>query len=810
MLDTRDLPAPAAARPTNGSEVDLRGIWEALKRNRRIFFGVLFVAVVLGLLLTALLPRVYQSEAVMRIEGERPGINILPAVLPTGIGQLPGLTGSDDLQTDIAALQSRAIAEAVVDSLALHVVVLEPGPTRAGVIRVLEAPRVRRGAIYRLTLGPGGTYSVRAEGPVPAHEVPGEVAIGRPFRLGEVTLALDEVLSSQPPERIRIAIRPFQGAVGELRRYTTVSRPSPGASMVSIRYRSRDPELAAAVPNVQAVSFIRYKNLMNRSESRSTVDFLEEQAAGYAAELREAESRLQQFRESSQIIEPTVQATEQVRRLALIQAEHDALRVEQQALRRVLAEVEAASRPAGGPSPYRRLAAYPTLMTNGSVQEILRILIELENQQAELLVRRTETDRDVQALGERIAELEAQLFRMTQNFLSGVDDRIAALETALGRFGAEIERVPAAEVEFFRLTRDQRLLEQIYTLIQTNLKEAEIQAASEPARVQVLDRALVPEQPTSPSLKMNLALAILLGMVGGVVGALARGYTDPRVRTPQDVWNATGGLPILATITPLRVGSTNDRPGRISWPRRVQALPAPGGALVLRDRPGSVAAEAYRHLRTSLTHGGERSPGLVVVTSPSREGTRSEAAANLALALAQQGAATILLDADLRGGELHRLFGLAEGAGLAEVLRDRTQLSALIRHVESGNGGSTLHLVPAGAPPRNPTELLGTPEARELLRELRRTYDAVVIVAPPLDGATDAAVLGMIADMTVVSVRCGSTERRALERAVASLTQLGVAVRGVILTNSGEGAVVAPVPALPAFVANGSGAPTAV
>jgi uncharacterized protein involved in exopolysaccharide biosynthesis len=200
---------------------------------------------------------------------------------------------------------------------------------------------------------------------------------------------------------------------------------------------------------------------------------------------------------------------------------------------------------AGGSSPYRELASFPVFISNSAVQNVLRVLTDLENQRTELLVRRTPENIDIQRIDRRIGELEVQLYAMARSYREGLDSQIASLDDALSEFGIQLEAVPAQQLTFARLTREKRLLEEIYTLLQSRLKEAEIRKAGEPTDVRVLDAALVPEKPVSPRPMLNLVLGLMLGLMLGTGAALARVIVDPKVRSRTDAIAATSGLPVI-------------------------------------------------------------------------------------------------------------------------------------------------------------------------------------------------------------------------------------------------------------------------
>lgn len=768
---------------SSGDRLDLRRLGSVAARHRWLILGTLAISVLIAAVITHLQRPVYESEAVIRLQDEKPGLSLISERLSSlGLGQMAGAMGSD-IRSDIAVLESRTIAETVVDSLDLHVRLVTPDTARVAVLDVLQAPhgRDKREVVLEWTPAEEG-YRVR-RGAAGSENSSASVQIGQPFKIGEVVLRLRPELRAAPPGRIEVVVDPYRHAVAEVQKSLRVLRPDPAAQVLGIRYRSGDSYFAAAVPNLATASFIAYKNRVNASESQTTMQFLREQAEVYDRRLAEAEARLQAFREQAQIVDPKTQASEQVKRLAELQTERDALVAERDALGRVLSQMEPGSGGrAGGQSPYRELASFPSLLTNPAVHNLLFSITELETERSRLLIRRTEQDAEVEAINRRIADLELQLYRTARNYLQGLQANIGSLNAVLSGFSSQLAQVPGVEAEFVRLARDQRLLEQVSTLIETKLKETEIQASADPASVQVIDAALVPQGPVSPRPLLNLLLALVVGTVVGAGAAIARELLDTRVRTRDDLNAAAAGLPVLGSIPRVRVRAARDGTTRKRLPTLSRGAVLVRHPLFTRSEPDHPASEAYRVLRTNILVGLD-SPRreVLVVTSPTAEDGKSTSASNLAVTMAQQGMRTLLIDADLRLGLLHVLFGVEEGIGLVDVLKGDALFDEARHELIVGTAGGPLHLLTRGTPTPIPSELLSSARTQELLRRLRGQYDVIIIDAPPLSVVVDGAVLGTWADSTILVARVGSTDRRALQEAVEQLRYLRAAVGGVIL-----------------------------
>lgn len=795
-----------------GTPLSLADLRRAVRRNRALLLGVTAAVVALTALATVLLPPVYESAASVRIESQDAKGGLLAQMSGLGDMGLPGL-GSEEVSTEMGVIRSRRITEPVVRSLALHVQLREPEALRSEVLVVHDAPEDALPGDYSLRLQPDGAYRLEARKvrtasgeytrSAPAVRAaagpPQRVEIGTPFRIGGATLALAPQLRADPEEEIRFRILPFFEAVEALREEDLRVGRVDGSNLVSLEYRHRDPELAAATVNGITDTFVAHKLRTDSTDSRSREQVLREEVRAHEARLADLEDRMRRFQEQELMIAPEEQAAEQVKRVAAIQAEKDAMVVERNSLARLLTEI---AREEGNSAAYRKLATFPSLISNGAIQDLLQSLVELENERAELLVRRTPENSDVRGYTERIEELEAQLYRLGQDYLRNLDGTIAAADVTLAGFREEIAAMPAPVIQFARLALEQETLGEVYVILQTQLKQEQIQGAIErgTGEVRVIDRGIVPLEPVFPKPVVNLLLGTVLGLMLGTIAVIGRESLDSTVRSPAEARSASAGLPVLGSIPRIRStagsGPATNGKRRTPW-ERIATFPyrvvSPGsagrgeGRLVTRWAPFHPASEAFRSLRTNLAFaGGERDPQVILVTSARPGEGKSTVAANLAVAFAQGGSRTLLIDADLRRGSLGGVFGLPREPGLSDALAGALTAPEAVQEVPLGERSAALHLIASGRVTADSTELLASDGFERLLRELRGRYDRIVLDSPALQPVADASVLGRSADASLVVVRAGATPHDVLAEAVDLLLRVQARVGGIVLNEAYE------------------------
>jgi capsular exopolysaccharide synthesis family protein len=283
----------------------------------------------------------------------------------------------------------------------------------------------------------------------------------------------------------------------------------------------------------------------------------------------------------------------------------------------------------------------------------------------------------------------------------------------------------------------------------------ERQDGTDAVKATILTPAVVPTEPSSPKVVRNLALGLALGLLLGIGIVLLRKTMDNKIRNDADV-HAVTDLAVLGTIA---FNAEMDR-----------------NHVLADNDPSGYEAEAIRRLRTNLqfVRPADRSFSLVVTSSVPGEG-KSTTSINLAVALADAGSRTLLIDADLRRPSVAEYLGLEGIAGLTTVLIGRASADDVIQNWRGG-----LDVMPAGQIPPNPSELLGSDSMAGLLKDLISQYDVVILDSSPLLPVTDAAVLSSVVDGVLVVIGA-ATHRPQFREALDSLHAAGGHAFGVVL-----------------------------
>lgn len=288
--------------------------------------------------------------------------------------------------------------------------------------------------------------------------------------------------------------------------------------------------------------------------------------------------------------------------------------------------------------------------------------------------------------------------------------------------------------------------------------ETPTSGGASPVKVTVVQPAGRPAAPVSPRKKLNLGLGFLVGLAIGVGGAVLRETLDRSVRTTEELTDITGAPTI----------------GVIAFDPEIAKHP-----LAVVSAPTSAVSESFRQLRTNLQFVNvDQAPRSIVFTSSVPGEGKTTTVCNLSVALAQAGLRCLLVEADLRRPRVGEYMGVDSSVGLTNVLTGKVSLADAAQRW----GTDGVYLLPSGATPPNPSELLGSQNMRAFLRDAQGSFDVVLLDAPPLLPVTDAAVVANAADGAILVVHAGATHRDQVRRASEALQAVGARLFGTVLS----------------------------
>ncbi len=502
----------------SGTHTDhsLRELLRRVSRRRRLLAAVAATVFIMVAAWTFLATPRYRSTALLRIESKSSGPAIpdaLKDVAGAAGGGLAGL-GKDDLETDIGVLKSARVMDATIDALALSVKVVKPADNRARVIRARVVDSTDVEGNLTLTRDEGGRYRVDAEDLDEYGKLPPSLAPGDSMRVGSVMLALPENLRAGGPDRIKLRLLPRYRVHEQFEQRLTIRRQEGGSRLVEVSYEDPDRRLAAQVIDRLVREFVGYSVRTDEGDDNAQITELRGALAGSAVTLAASEEMLKAFQQRSKVIVPEEQATGQIKRIGVLDARVDAVRIERNALSQLLDLIRTRSSGGSDQRAFRQLATFPSLISNRAIQDLLQALIELETKRSTLAVTRTDENADVQSLTARINDLDQQLYRLGGQYLESLDQQLSSTTRAVTSLTDTLVQVPGTAMQYARLVRDKTIQNEYYLQLTKQLKMAEIQDLLRKDKVKVVDvpRVANPDDPAFPKRGVQLVLGLVLAV----------------------------------------------------------------------------------------------------------------------------------------------------------------------------------------------------------------------------------------------------------------------------------------------------------
>ena len=553
-------------------------------------------------------------------------------------------------------------------------------------------------------------------------------------------------------------------------------QPGDGHDISSVAWRPRNPEYAAVLANAVVNAYIAYQTGQSRSTTSAALNILRREKRHRDEELAQRMKALVDFKTANGTLSFEQDGSNiVVRRLAQLS---EMLTKAEMELVDARVNWELVQDAAEDPERLRHMMdvqrARSAKWPMAGFQDEASLRIELHR--AERKVREMAeyyqpshpaykaAEREAKAIGKELDAVEKRLAEayttLAREKYTQAKERMAEMSASYAAQQKKAMDLNAKAGQFALLEAGVRRAEKLCDILDARIKEVTLTNEDTTAiRYSIVERAQPAVHPSYPQpLRIGL-IGLLAGAIAGLGLALMLDWTDARFRDAEEVTTrlgaaVLGGVPRLAGAT-----------GTVTRGQHVALEPA------------SAEAEAFRNIRTAIYFGTRRGQfKTLLVTSPTPGDGKSVLVGNLALAMAQNGMKTLVIDADLHRPTQHEIFRLSNEAGLSDIeLVDDP--AKLIQSTAEEN----LFVLPAGPSAQLASELLGGETFEQALATFGETFDRIVIDSPPVVPLSDARILSAICDRTVMVLRADRTPRKVAEFARELLHTVGANLLGVVL-----------------------------
>ena len=541
----------------------------------------------------------------------------------------------------------------------------------------------------------------------------------------------------------------------------------PGTRLIQVDYANPDGHLAAQVVNHLIQGLMDYTFETKLASTSEASKWLSGQLADLRKQSEDEQEKLAAVQKQTGIFSfgTDNEGREQVYSDVLDRLQQSTAALSAADSNRILKEAVYKAVKSGNGELISELSGTTATGAAQPVNTSLNLIQNLRLQQATL---ESEMATDEQKYGSaypRMTELRASLGQVNkaiQDEIGRVSDRakndyqVAQQTEDQVRQQYEANRAAAnqlkdKQVDYMILREEANQSRSLYDDLLRKLKEAGVTEGLKASNVTVVDPGRVPAKPKKPNVPIFLALSVVAGALFGFGGALFADAVDKRIQTIEEIEQL--GLPLVGILP--RFGKGRKELDSLSLTRTL-------------DAPKSAYSEAVRGLRAvSLVARPTDPPRVILITSASPNEGKSLTARNLAVSIAQQGKRVLLIDADLRRPADQKEFGETTKDGLSTFLASTDKVSGII----ALEGVENLFLLPAGPVPPNPSELLGSLRMRQLVSDLKASFDLILIDSPPVLPVVDAVLLSELADSTLLVARYGVTVRESLHRSYKILAR---------------------------------------
>jgi len=713
------------SRASGGDDLDWLGLGRTLWRRKLFLLG--FVVIVLGLTAAYVsrLPPAFEAEALVMLNDRQ--AQVAPNI-PEVLAGLP--PNEDGLQGQLLLIKSRSMAERMVDQLNLHLLP-EFNPTLR--------PRTADFADWF----------------DPVRLIPAAILDRLPRAWADTLMTTTS--SAEITDQQRAAL--LRAEIIERVMENIMAEPANRSTVIGLKFISTEPQIAALGANTLARLYLAEQLETKQTAARRAREFLEHEIERLRASVASAEQAIQDYRRQS----------------GLGGALPDEQQLSGLTTQLVLSRSERAQAEARLRQVERLVSSNPNL---DQVAQLLEspVLTELRARELELNRQRAELSNEFGARHPRMVNLRAeqdtleqrkqaeirQIAQRLRDEVQVLRSREAALEANIDGLKGQLAEHNESEIGLEALQRDADADRELLETYINRAKEIASQQKAQEPDARVISRATMPDEATYPRRHLIFGVAMFGALLAGSLAVFGLEQLDNTFRSSEQIEDLIG-LPTLGLVPAItgvekRYGSPQD---------------------YVLDNPNSPFGEAVRSLRTAmlLTSMGAPPKTVLLTSSIPGEGKTSMAMC-LARIHARSGRRTLLIDCDVRRPRLHELTGVANQAGLTDVLLQHRELNEVVLADER----SGAYFVTAGAPVPDPAALLASDRMRRLLKDSASRYDLVIIDSPPVLSVSDARVLSQMTDKTVFLVQWGSTRRHDVMMGIKQLIEAGADVAGLVLS----------------------------
>ncbi len=578
------------------------------------------------------------------------------------------------------------------------------------------------------------------------------------------------------------------------------------SDVLELSFTSSSPVETATMVNSAMNVYVEESTIQNRQDAESTTEFLEGERARIKQALEESEQKLKNFMDRTGIVRVDNQATSAVNRREQIQAELEEVQLDLESTELAIKNQE---------EELERIR--PGLISDFSeavaprIQSFQETLGEYEQERYLILsnypnVRQRETtpprlkflDEQIEDLKEKISELSAEIFSEQDEYMgmqsaertqmvTEIQNRLVELRLQKNQFESRInvlqqrkedaeesfQALPNEMIQLAQLQRDLEMQEQLYLDVSRRYADMSTWKETQYGNGRIIDLATVPGGPISPNKIMITVMGVVLsGMIAGFI-IVVREFFDDTISSIGTI--KTHEVPMLAAIPTLKKITSTNGGGIDTY--KIGKGKVPNEMVLFKDR-SNIVSESIRRLKNNIIfQNSDNVPKTIAITSSEKGEGKTSIACNLALAFADEGYKTLIVDTDFRRPRVHTLFGLSNSKGISDLIKGLSSTSEVIQNSDN----RYLKVITSGSKLERPESLVNDKNFEAFLKKMDSIFDVIILDTPPFGIISDSTSLLRNADATVMVAKYRKTNKQVYMHTLDELRRINSNVCGMVL-----------------------------
>lgn len=538
--------------------------------------------------------------------------------------------------------------------------------------------------------------------------------------------------------------------------------------LVNISFEGTHPEIITAMANKHAQEYIEQNREIKYDTTKNAIGWLRGQLVEKGEGVETAENELQVYKEREKIVSLEDKQNIIVQKLADLNAAVTRARTERISLETFYKETKILS---DNPD---MMESIPYVMENNLIQVLKKEYIDTVSEISKLSSKYGEKFPSMITLVSHAKELKNRISSEINKLIKTLETKYKVALSKEESLSQALEEQKEIALDLNRkaiaygtLKRESESEKAMYDILLTRMKETGITGELRTSNIRIIDVAEIPKHPFKPRKRFNILVAVAIGLILGIGVSFMVENLDTTVKSPDDVERYLG-LSLLGAFA--KVEDPKDKK-------------VPAFNILIHRMPKSNIAEAFRNIRTNVMFSAVENPKrykkLMLVTSVGEDEGKTFVVSNLAVAIAQAGKKTLIVDTDFHHPKLSKVLHVRNKPGLNELLIGEETLSSIIKPTRISN----LSIITCGKIPHNPSEILGSDSMEKFCKDVRKKFDIVFFDTPPSMAVTDATVLSNNLEGVIFVIKSGEHDRKVVARAISQIADKDQEILGIVMNH---------------------------